>query len=136
MKSLKRGKATSTIRHTDVGVLQGPILGPILFSIYINDLPQYIPNAKVVLYADDTKMLITGENIATLHENLNSAINAAQTWFSANSLIVNTEKTTTMFFQNYQNKSPVLPQVLFKGSTIPVCIVTKCLGIHINERLK
>jgi hypothetical protein len=136
LKSLKQGKATSSIRHTGVGVPQGSILGPILFSLYINDLPQNIPKAKVVLYADDTNMLIMGKNIATLHENLNSAINAAQTWFSANSLIVHTENTTTMFFRNYQSKSPVLPQVLFEGSTVPVSIVTKFWGIHINERLK
>jgi retron-type reverse transcriptase len=121
LKSQKRGKATS-IRHTGIGEPQGSILGPILFSLYINDLPQNIPNAKVVLYTDDTNILITGKNTATLHENLNSAINAAQ--------------TTTVFFRNYQNKSHVLPQVLFEGSIIPVSIVTKFLGIHISERLK
>jgi hypothetical protein len=132
LKSLKQGKATSTIRRTGVGVTQGSILGPILFSLYINDLPQNIPNAKMVLYADDTNILITGKNTATLHKNLNSAINAAQTWFSFNNLIVNTEKTTTMFFQSYQKKSPVLPQLLFEGRIIPVSMVTKFLGIHIS----
>jgi hypothetical protein len=92
--------------------------------------------AKVVLYADDTNILITGKNIATLYENLNDVITAAQTWFSINSLLVNTEKTTTMLFQNFQNKCPMLPQILYEGSIIPVSIATKFLGIHINERLK
>jgi hypothetical protein len=89
----------------------------------------------MVLYADGTNILITGKNTATLHENLISAINAAQLWFSVNNLIVNTEKTTTMFFHNCQKKSSILPQVLFEGSIIPVRMVTKFVGIHISKRL-
>jgi hypothetical protein len=125
LKSLKQGKATSTIRQTGVGVPQGSILGSVLFALYISDLPQNIPYGKMVLYADNTNILITGKNTATLHENLNSTINAAQTWYSVNNLIVKTEKTTTMFFQNYQKESPVLPQVLFECRIIPVSMVTK-----------
>jgi hypothetical protein len=43
LKSPKRGKVTSSIRYTGVGVLQCSILVPVLFSLYINDLPQNIP---------------------------------------------------------------------------------------------
>lgn len=136
LKSLKQGKATSAIRRTSIGVPQGSILGPILFSLYINDLPQNIPNAKTVLFADDTNILITGENTATLQENINSTIKAAQTWFSVNNLIVNIDKTTTMFFQHHQKQSPVLPHVLFEGRTLPVSVVTKFLGLYISESVK
>ena len=72
LKSIKQGKAISAIRQTSVGVPQGSTLDPILFSLYINDLPQNVPDAKVVLFADDTSILITGENIATLQKNLNN----------------------------------------------------------------
>ena len=136
VKSLKRGKVNSPTRDISIGVPQGSILGPILFTLYINDLPQNIPNAKVVLYADDTNMLITGKDTTTLYENLNEVITKAQTWFTANNLIVNTEKTTIMTFRTCQNKCIMLPQVLFEGSIIPVGIRTKFLGIHINEMLK
>jgi hypothetical protein len=135
LKSLKQGKAISAIRQTGVGVPQGSILGPILFSLYINDLPQNIPNAKTVLFADDTNIVVSGKSIATLQENLNSTINTAQTWFSVNKLIVNIDKTTT-FFHNYQNVRPVLPHALFKGRNIPVSVDTTFLGIHISESLK
>ena len=70
----KLGKATSTIRQTILGVPQGSILGPMLFSLYINDLPLNIPDAKTVLFADDTNVLITGENITTLSKNLNNVV--------------------------------------------------------------
>jgi hypothetical protein len=56
LKSLKQGKAISTIRQTGVGVPQGSILGPMLFS-----LSQNIPNVKTVLFADDTNILVTGK---------------------------------------------------------------------------
>jgi hypothetical protein len=133
LKSLK--KAISAIRQTGVGVPQSSILGPILIPLYINDLPQNIPNAKTALFADDINIVVTEKSIATLQENLISTINAPQTWFSVNNLIVNIDKTTT-FFHNYQNVCPVLPHVLFKGRNIPVSGDTKHLGIHISESLK
>jgi hypothetical protein len=136
LRSLKQGKAISTIRQTGVGVPQGSILSPMLFSLYINDLPQNIPNVKTVLFADDTNILVPGKNIATLQENLNSTIKAVQTWFSVNNLIVNIDKTTIMFFHNHQKTSTVLPHVSFKGRTIPVSVDTKFLGIHTSENLK
>jgi len=77
-----------------------------------------------------------GNNIATLQGNLNSTINAVQTWFSVNNLIVNIAKTTTMFFHNHQKKNPVEPHVLFNTRIIPVSVDTKFLGIHISENLK
>jgi len=136
LKCLKRGKVISSTREVDIGVPQGSILDPLLFSLYINDLHLNIPYAKTVLYADDTNIMITGSNLNTLQENVNNSITAAQTWFSTNNLIVNTDKTSTMRFNNHQKLNPVVPNVSFNHKKLPNCVTTKFLGIHISENLK
>ena len=115
---------------------QGSILGPVLFSLYMNDLPLNITGIKIVLFADDTNILVADKNINDLRYKLNNVMTELQTWFTLNILIVNTEKTLAMSFHTPQNKKPVVPQVIFVGRDIPYNTETKFLGIHINENMK
>jgi hypothetical protein len=68
-----------------------------------------------VLFADDTSMLVTDENINDLQYKLNNVMTELQTWFTLNNLVVNTEKTLAMSFHTTQNKKPLLPHVTFAG---------------------
>jgi hypothetical protein len=136
INSVKQGIYVSTTRQIEHSVPQGSILGPILFSLYINDLPPNIMGSKTVLLADDMNISVPEANMNNPQYKLNNVMNELQTWFTLNSLVVNVEKTLAMSFHTAQNKKPVLPYVIFEGRDILCNTETKFLGIYINENMK
>jgi hypothetical protein len=132
----KAGTHLSTIRGINHGVLQGSILGPVLFSLYINDLPINITGSKIMLFADDTNVLVTGENINNLQYKINNVMNELQTWLRLNNLVVNAEKTLALSFCVMQNKNPPLPHIIFEGRDISYNTESKFLGVYINKNMK
>ena len=64
---------TSTIREIEFGVPQGSLLGPRLFSIHANDLPDSITRGELVMFADDTTIFCTGGNIEEVINSLNAS---------------------------------------------------------------
>ena len=70
INTIKKGIYISATKEIENGVPQGSILGPILFSLCINDLPLNITGTKIVLFADDTNLLVSGENINDLQYKL------------------------------------------------------------------
>ena len=85
------------------GVPQGSILEPILFVIYINDLPYGLhQDAKPVIFADDTSVLLMTKTEKELKSNFINALDYMTGWFTANGLPLNMEKTNIMKFSaNY-----------------------------------
>ena len=66
---VKVGERVSNYKDVRMGVPQGSILGPILFILYVNDLPKISPNITCLLYADDTAILIKHKSPAELQKN-------------------------------------------------------------------
>ena len=81
-----------------MGVPQGSILGPLLFLIYINDLPNVSNVLFYLLFADDTNIFISGQNIDSMCEQLNLALSSISQWFISNKLLLNVTKTNLMVF--------------------------------------
>jgi tetrahydromethanopterin S-methyltransferase subunit G len=78
-------------------VLQGLVLGLLLFLLYTIDLPLNIQDAKFVLFAD-INILIVDKNIDAIQERLNRVMKQFESWFSNNSLINDTNKIKAMLF--------------------------------------
>jgi hypothetical protein len=76
-----------------VGIPQGSILGPLLFLLYINDLPECLHEAAPRLFADDTNLTVAGESIEEVELAMNNDLLSVHTWLLANKLSLNVSKT-------------------------------------------
>ena len=80
-------------RTVKMGVPQGSILGPLLFLLYINDLPNCLSKSTPILFADDTTVVKTGTNIFDLFRDMNSELLNLEIWCKTNKLSLNAKKT-------------------------------------------
>jgi retron-type reverse transcriptase len=99
---------TSSYKAIKHGVPQGSVLGPLLFLLFINDLPQALHEAKVILFADDTNTLLTDKKLLSLKKIL-KVRNQLDNWFHENHLIINTEKTKYYSFREEDQLQSVDP---------------------------
>jgi retron-type reverse transcriptase len=124
-------------RTINCGVPQGSILGPLLFLIYINDLPQCLKHSTARMYADDTNITTTGTSIREIVTHANDDLNNISDWLKANKLSLNVTKTEYMFIGSDQNldKLSDVPLLFLENKAIKRVKATKSLGVHIDERL-
>jgi hypothetical protein len=121
-----------TLKH---GVPHRSILGPLLFIIYINDLPLRINSlSEPILFADDTSVIISNRNFEDFCTISRSVLSRMTDWFSANKLGLNLEKTNIMKF--VMNNSPhCASSVSYKDKYVEETVNSKFLGLHLDNHL-
>jgi hypothetical protein len=146
---------TSRMRKLKISVLQGSVLGPILFLCFINDL-HGVTELLTLMFADDTFSLQSGDDLDELSSIINAEINKMAVWFRANRLAVIINKTKYMIFHMKGKKIPNPPTIYYNGNEPnqthsealvsileryhdnhpqPECRSYKLLGIFLDEHL-
>jgi hypothetical protein len=122
-------KFRSTPRENLSGVPQGSILGSLLFLLYVNDLPNYIPHVQMVLYADDINILIIDKHENKLKGKITLLMNHLGSWFNKNELIFNIRKSCALSFHPRQRLRVCEPSIVYNDLEIPYKSDVKFLSI-------
>ena len=132
---------SSNLDNINCGVPQGSYLGPLLFLIYINDLPFSLQNSQVNMYADDTTIAYSSNNNEDLYDNLNRDLNCLKQWLRGNKLSLNVSKTQAMVVGSLPNLKKISegkvqpPSFAIGDSQIEIVEKTKYLGIQLDQHL-
>ena len=123
------------------GVPQGSILGPLLFLIYINDLPNCLKSTIPCLYADDTQIFTSSHDTAKIADSLNSDLENITDWLTVNKLQSHPNKTKMMVIGSRYNlnhkvsTSDLRSNIRINNNVVLSVFSQKCLGIYLDERL-
>jgi hypothetical protein len=132
---VKVNSSFSCRRKIFSGVPQGSILGPILFNIFLYDIP-IPPNADLALYADDTAIITTHSDIIHCRNSLQNSVNIIVNWFTNWRLNLNPTKCEAKIFSLRRSPDPapiVINNVLINWN--PQDQAVKYLGVHLDKKL-
>jgi hypothetical protein len=125
---------SSTRQTIHCGVPQGSILGPLLFLIYINDLPNFSSSITSILFADDSNLFSSGPDLSTLQNQINEELPKLSNWLKSNRLSLNISKTHSMLFSPKKNPT-ACPNIKIDGVTLDTVAKTKFLGVILDNKL-
>ena len=120
------------------GVPQGSILGPLLFIIYVNDLPNSTKILDPIMFADDTNLFFANKSIKDLFSTVNEELNKIDAWFIANKLSLNVLKTKFSLFHKASRADDIplkLPKLKIRDHEIDRVVSIKFLGVLLDEHL-
>ena len=125
----------SNYNNITCGVPQGSVLGPLLFILYINDLPTISNNVKPILFADDTNLIFYDKTILNLKDKMQTDINKLFKWLNINKLSIHINKTNVLLF-NIRNKNENINLNLYINN-IKLKQVTdiQFVGVYIDDKL-
>ena len=130
----------STEGIVECGIPQGSVLGPLLFCIFINDLPLNITNDNVVcdLFADDNSIHSCGSDLQSVQTSLQEGLNDVSTWCDQNRMVIHPNKTKCMVLTTRQKhqRRPLTLNLTLRKTPVQQVREHRVLGVIIDEELK
>ncbi|GBO45094.1 RNA-directed DNA polymerase from mobile element jockey [Araneus ventricosus] len=129
--AVKVNNELSQNKIINAGVAQGSKIGPVLFALFINDIPKQF-NTILSIFADDTAILARNKNHNYVQLALNTHLKTLEDWFTKWKIQINTDKTEAVMFSYAINPPP--PIKIF-NQNIPWSQQCKYLGVILDKRL-
>ena len=124
----------SQTKMVSYGVPQGSLLGPRLFTYYVNDLGDSVTEGNLALYADDTTLYVIGNNVDEVVDGLNRALFEIYNWCRNNKLTMHAGKTEAMIISFRTFCGPLKP-IKLGDKIVNFVSETRCLGVTIDSKL-
>jgi len=135
LQTINISGASSTPREITCGVPQGSILGPLLFLIYVNDMSTVVKN-KLLLYADDSAILVSGKNKEHITSALSKDLELVSHWLVDNKLSLHLGKTESILFASKPKlKNEPNLDISCNGTKIKSTNSVKYLGATLDQHL-
>lgn len=119
------------------GVPQGSILGPLLYTMYSNDLPQCVEHSSIHMYADDVQLYLESQrsNFGDSIARINSDLNRINTWAISNGLRLNPSKSKCLIISDRYFIVPENVNIMISNMPISIVSSARNLGVIFNDRL-
>ena len=124
----------SATHNLTYGVPQGSVLSPVLYNLYIYDLPK--TKCELALFADDTAIFTSSKLVKPIEKKLSSDINTLNKYYNKWKITINNDKTQAIFFSNRKYKQLPVNPIVTKFGNINFKPEVRYLGVLFNNKLK